>query len=70
MLQRQVQIEAQPRALAGLVRVAAEEREIGVGVGVDRDGQDVGASVEDPLGAVAMVHVDIQYGDPLRAAAH
>src|SRR5580700_2624748 len=61
--QRQVEIVALALAGAGLVRVAPEVRIVEAGIGVDRYGQHVVALEEDALRAVAMVDVDIEYGD-------
>ena len=61
--QRQVEIVAGARADPGLV---AEAGEIGIGearMAVDRDGEHVGAGVEDLLLAVAVVIVDVEDGD-------
>jgi hypothetical protein len=44
--------------------MAEEEREFLARIAVQREEQDVGALVEDRLGAVAVVIVDIQDRDP------
>ena len=60
-------VESLALALAHLVGEAREIRVGEVGMAVDRDGQDVGAVVEDVLGAVAVVVVDVEHGDLRRA---
>src|SRR5690606_19185476 len=61
--QRDVQVEAAAAALAALVLVAREVRIGRARMTVDRDGQHVGAVVEDVLRAVAVVIVDVEHGD-------
>ena len=70
--QRQVQIEAEPGAAAGLLCVPSVEREVVRRVGVNLDRQDFRALVEDALRAVAVMHVDVEDRDTpasLRAQA-
>src|SRR6185369_11326527 len=62
---RNVQIGAETGASAALMRISPY---IGIeedGIGMDRNRENVGAFVEDALRAVAMMHVDIEYSDPL-----
>ena len=66
--QRDVEIVAGAGPDPGLV---AEAGEIGIGearMAVDRDGEHVGARVEDLLLAVAVVIVDVEDGDACRSA--
>ena len=60
--QRQVAVEAQPVALAALVCVAQVIGVLGVRIAVDAGELHVGALVEDGLGAVAVVIVDVEHG--------
>ena len=60
----QVDVEALAFPLADLVGEPREIRVGEAGVAVDRDGQDVGPVEEDVLGAVAVMVVDVQDGDP------
>ena len=62
--QRQVQRRAFAFALAGLVGMAPEIGIVHPRIGVDRDEQDVAAGVEDVLGAVAVMIVDVEDRDP------
>ena len=63
--QRQVLIGALARAGAALPRVAQVVREPPrPRIDVHRPVVDVTAAVEDHLGAVAVVRVDVEYGDP------
>jgi hypothetical protein len=48
--------------------LAEEEGEVVPGVGVEGEDEDVGAVVEDRLGAVAVVVVDVEDRDALGAA--
>ena len=61
--QRQVEIVAEAGALAALVGMAPEERIEAHRVGMERDGQHVGARVEDALRAVAVMQVDVEDRD-------
>ena len=54
-LERQVEVRAGARSLAGLVGPSEEVRVLPVGIGVDRDVQHVAATPEDLLGAIAVV---------------
>ena len=68
---RQRQVEVEPLALAGAALVGVAE-EIGIfdaRVGVDVHHLHVGAGVEDRLGAVAVVVVDVEDADPAEPAA-
>ena len=62
--QRHVEIVAGAGPDARLVAEAGEVRIGEARMAVDRDGQHVGARVEDLLLAVAMVIVDVEDGDP------
>nr|GEU28338.1 hypothetical protein [Tanacetum cinerariifolium] len=60
--QRQVHIESQSGAVAPFVGVAQIKRVLAARVGVDRDEQHVAAVVENALGAVAVVVVEVEDG--------
>jgi hypothetical protein len=45
--------------------ITPDEGIIGRGIGVDRDREHVWAPIEDALGTVAVVHVDVEDGDAL-----
>ncbi len=62
--QRQVQVRAPARPLAAFMGVAPVERIKTRGIGMDRDRQHIATPVEDPLRAVAVMHVDIKNGRP------
>ena len=66
--QRHVEREANARALACLCSAAAEVGVRAVGVAVEGEEEDVRAGVEDVLGAVAVVVVDVDDGDALAVA--
>jgi hypothetical protein len=68
--QRLVQGVAVAGPRAALVLVAREEGIERRGIAVQRGEKDVGAVVEDGLGAVAVVHVHVEDGDPGMARAH
>src|SRR4029078_8246668 len=55
--------ETRAFARARFVGVAPEVGVLGVGFGVEGDEEDVAAGVEDVLGAVAVVVVDVEDGD-------
>ena len=59
----QVQVGVLALRVARFGLVAPKERVKAFGMGVERDGQHVGAVVEDALGAVAVVQVDVEDGD-------
>jgi len=67
---RQGHVDAGPQrvALAHLVDEAGAGEQGGAGL-VEGDGQDPGIAVEDRLGAVAVVHVDVDVGDAPDAVA-
>ena len=67
--QRQVERRALAVALAGLVGMAPEERIVGRRIGVDRGEEDVAALVENVLGAVAVMIVDVEDRDRAVPAA-
>ena len=62
--QREVAGQTFARTPALLVREAEEERVVLGGIGVQRDEQHVVAGVEDLLGAVAVVVVDVEDRNP------
>jgi hypothetical protein len=62
--QRQVQVRALPRALPALLRMAPEEGIEPCRIGMDRHRQNVAAGIEHALGAVAVMHVDIEDRGP------
>ncbi len=61
----QVEIEAFALAPARLLRIAPEEGIEALGMGMDRDGEHIGAVIEDRLRAVAVVDVDVEDGGAL-----
>src|SRR6185503_5767267 len=63
--QRNVQISAEAGARTALMRVSPYERIEEGGIGMDRHREHVGSLVEDPLCAVAVMHVDIEDRDAL-----
>ncbi len=65
---RQVEIETVTGTLATFVRVAEEKRVFLLRVAVNRDEQDVAASIEDRLRAVAVMVIDIENRDAFGAA--
>ncbi|CAI8721592.1 hypothetical protein EMIT0215P_110214 [Pseudomonas serboccidentalis] len=65
--QRVVEVEAFTGAFAVLIVVTEEERKLGFRVAVDRGEQHVAARVENRLGAVAVVIVDVEDRDLLVA---
>jgi hypothetical protein len=69
MRKGQVEIEAFPRSAPRFAAIAGEKGIIVHGIGVDRNGQDVGAVVENLLRAVAMMRIDVEDRDALVSRA-
>ncbi len=71
MGQRQVEVEALARPVAALVLIACVERVVVRWVGMNRDRQHVVAAIEDLLGAIAVMGIDVEDRDlaELRAQA-
>jgi hypothetical protein len=65
--QGKVQIEAFASAGTQFVQIPQEERVLGMRVAMDAGEEDIGAVIEDGLGAVAVVVVDVQDGDARQA---
>jgi hypothetical protein len=63
--QRNVEVGAEPCALAALIGVAPNMRIVEGRIGVDGNGEDAAPFIEDALRAVAVVDVDVEDRDAL-----
>src|SRR5690242_9767865 len=63
MRKRNIEIGSLALAVPDLSRIAGEERIVVVGIGMDRDRENVTAVIEDLLGTIAVVRVDVDDGD-------
>ncbi len=63
-----IHIVSRAGSRTALIRIADEERVIPRGIGVNRACKDVVAGIEDRLGTVTVMRIEIENGDPAKGS--